>query len=65
MYSFWNLFLSRARVVYSYAAADTDEIDISESEVIEILLEDPSGWWRGKKTNGEEGLFPGTYVEKM
>ena len=39
MYSFWNLFLSRARVVYSYAAADTDEIDISESEVIEILNE--------------------------
>jgi len=57
--------LARARVVYSYTAADTDEIDISESEVIEIVLEDPSGWWRGKKTNGEEGLFPGTYVEKM
>ena len=39
MYLLWNLLLSRARVVYSYAAADTDEIDISESEVLEILLE--------------------------
>ena len=57
--------LARARVVYSFAAADTDEIDISENEVLEILLEDPSGWWRGKNTNGQEGLFPGTYVEKM
>ena len=30
-----------------------------------LYISDPSGWWRGKKTNGEEGLFPGTYVEKM
>ena len=42
MYLLWNLLLSRARVVYSYAAADTDEIDISESEVLEILLEGKS-----------------------
>ena len=28
-----------ARVVYSYAATDTDKISISENEVIEILKE--------------------------
>ena len=29
----------RARVIYSYQAADTDEISISENEIIEILQE--------------------------
>ena len=29
----------RAKVVYSYTAADTDEISISENEVIEVLFE--------------------------
>ena len=31
--------LITARVVYSYAATDTDKISISENEVIEILKE--------------------------
>ena len=30
-----------------------------------FYFSDPSGWWQGKKSNGEVGLFPGAYVEKM
>ena len=30
-----------------------------------VYFSDPSGWWQGKKSNGEVGLFPGAYVEKM
>lgn len=25
---------------------------------------DPSGWWKGR-LHGQEGLFPGNYVEKI
>ena len=29
------------------------------------LISDPTGWWRGKNSKGETGLFPGNYVEKF
>ena len=55
-----------ARVIYSYQKDDEDEISFEAGEIIEVLQENPagcSGWWRGKKSNGEIGLFPRGYVE--
>jgi len=55
----------RAKAIYSYQATDTDEITLYENEIIEVFEEDPTGWWRGKNSKGETGLFPGAYVQKM
>ncbi|KFO22994.1 Myosin-If [Fukomys damarensis] len=54
----------RCRALYQYIGQDVDELSFNVNEVIEILLEDPSGWWKGR-LHGQEGLFPGNYVEKI
>ncbi|KAM6995458.1 myosin IEb [Tautogolabrus adspersus] len=52
------------RALYAYDAQDTDELSFNADDVIEILTEDPSGWWFGR-LRGREGMFPGNYVEKI
>ncbi|XP_063736806.1 myosin IEb isoform X2 [Eleginops maclovinus] len=54
----------QCRALYAYDAQDTDELSFNAEEVIEILTEDPSGWWFGR-LRGREGMFPGNYVEKI
>ncbi|KAI1886016.1 hypothetical protein AGOR_G00209700 [Albula goreensis] len=52
------------RALYAYDAQDTDELSFNAEDIIEILTEDPSGWWYGR-LRGREGMFPGNYVEKI
>ncbi|KAM8870138.1 myosin IEb [Spinachia spinachia] len=54
----------QCRALYAYDAQDTDELSFNANDVIEILTEDPSGWWFGR-LRGREGMFPGNYVEKI
>uniref|UniRef100_A0A8C4R7U3 Myosin IE n=1 Tax=Eptatretus burgeri TaxID=7764 RepID=A0A8C4R7U3_EPTBU len=54
----------QCRAMYAYDAQDTDELSFNAKEIIEIISEDPSGWWMGR-LRGKKGLFPGNYVEKF
>ncbi|KAM3872916.1 myosin IEb [Diretmus argenteus] len=54
----------QCRAMYAYDAQDTDELSFNADDVIDILTEDPSGWWFGR-LRGREGMFPGNYVEKI
>ncbi|XP_062411567.1 unconventional myosin-If [Sardina pilchardus] len=54
----------RCRALYQYVGQDTDEISFDVGDIIELMNEDPSGWWRGR-FRGKAGLFPGNYVEKF
>ncbi|XP_036377073.1 unconventional myosin-If [Megalops cyprinoides] len=54
----------RCRALYQYVGQDVDEISFEINDIIDLLSEDPSGWWRGR-FQGREGLFPGNYVEKI
>ncbi|KAM4690360.1 unconventional myosin-Ie-like [Rhinophrynus dorsalis] len=56
--------LPRCRALYAYDAQDTDELSFNANDELEIVKEDPSGWWQGR-LRGKEGLFPGNYVEKI
>nr|XP_039262596.1 unconventional myosin-Ie-like isoform X1 [Styela clava] len=56
--------LPKCKAMYDYAAQDTDEISFSADDILEVVKEDPSGWWTGR-FRGKEGLFPGNYVEKI
>ncbi|XP_065059730.1 unconventional myosin-Ie-like [Rhopilema esculentum] len=56
--------LPMCRTIYAYDAAETDELSFDAGETVEIVKEDPSGWWVGKH-RGKEGLFPSNYVEKI
>ncbi|XP_043116509.1 myosin IEb isoform X1 [Puntigrus tetrazona] len=54
----------QCRALYAYDAQDTDELSFQADDIIEIIFEDPSGWWQGR-LRGKEGMFPGNYVEKI
>lgn len=56
--------LPRCKTLWPYDATDVDELSFQPDEIIEIIKEDPSGWWTGK-LNGREGLFPSNYIEKI
>lgn len=54
----------RCRALYQYIGQDVDELSFNVGDVIDILTQDPSGWWKGR-LRGQEGLFPGNYVQKI
>ncbi|NXX41193.1 MYO1F protein, partial [Tricholaema leucomelas] len=56
--------MPRCQALYQYIGQDVDELSFNAGDVIDILLEDISGWWKGR-LHGKEGLFPGNYVQKI
>jgi len=51
--------------LYSYDATEAGELTFVEGETITLLEESESGWWRGRLSNGAEGLFPSNFVEEQ
>eukprot|EP01125_Pyxidicula_operculata_P012445 TRINITY_DN4082_c0_g1_i1.p1 TRINITY_DN4082_c0_g1~~TRINITY_DN4082_c0_g1_i1.p1 ORF type:complete len:461 (-),score=154.50 TRINITY_DN4082_c0_g1_i1:91-1473(-) len=49
--------------IYEYVATEDNELSFGEGEVIILLEKDESGWWRGRNSKGEEGVFPSNFVE--
>ncbi|XP_002738185.2 unconventional myosin-Ie-like [Saccoglossus kowalevskii] len=56
--------LPKGKALWDYDAQDTEELHLQVGDIVEILKEDPSGWWTGK-LRGKEGLFPSNYIEKI
>ncbi|NWX90932.1 MYO1F protein, partial [Nothoprocta pentlandii] len=56
--------IPRCQALYQYVGQDVDELSFNVGDIIDILLEDISGWWKGR-LHGKEGLFPGNYVQKI
>lgn len=54
----------RCQALYQYVGQDVDELSFNVGDIIDIILEDISGWWKGR-LRGKEGLFPGNYVQKI
>lgn len=49
------------RAMYSLDTAVEGELNFKEGDQIQVLKEDPSGWWDGK-LNGRVGKFPSNYT---
>uniref|UniRef100_A0A7S4JFE5 Uncharacterized protein n=1 Tax=Guillardia theta TaxID=55529 RepID=A0A7S4JFE5_GUITH len=50
------------KALFAYEAAAEIELSLEENDIIEVLREDDSGWWQGRK-DGRVGWFPFNYVE--
>ncbi|XP_072881634.1 proline-serine-threonine phosphatase-interacting protein 1a isoform X1 [Hemitrygon akajei] len=51
------------RVLYDYTAQNSDELDLTANDIIQITEENEDGWWMASR-NGLSGLVPSTYLEK-
>src|SRR5690348_5214863 len=54
----------QVRAVYDYAAENNEELSIKEGDIITVILEDETGWWKGVNANGQSGLFPSNFTEQ-
>lgn len=41
------------------------DLSFSAGEIIDIIEETNTDWWKGKTPKGDIGLFPSSYVEKL
>jgi len=57
----------QAKAIYDFdAEPGTGEISIRVGEILSVTRTDVGeGWWEGRRTNGECGLFPEAYVEEV
>jgi hypothetical protein len=44
---------------------DDGELSFVEGDVIEVLEQVNEGWWEGRLTNGDLGIFPFNYVQPL
>ncbi|KAF7314469.1 hypothetical protein MKEN_00919900 [Mycena kentingensis (nom. inval.)] len=54
------------RALYAYTAQGSDEIGLSEGEMVELSSvgkQYGDGWWEGINSDGDKGIFPSNYVE--
>mmetsp|Transcript_4843 Transcript_4843/g.14798 ORF Transcript_4843/g.14798 Transcript_4843/m.14798 type:complete len:682 (-) Transcript_4843:150-2195(-) len=56
--------LKKAEVLFEYTAEADDELSLVVGEQI-FILQEISGWFRGRDLRGKEGLLPGTYVKVL
>jgi len=54
--------LKKATALYDYDATEKIELSIKEGDIISVIKEDPSGWWKGE-LNGKVGVFPKNFVD--
>jgi len=51
--------------LYDYDATEDNEISFKEGEKLVLLEQDDSGWWKGRNTQGQVGVFPSNFVEPV
>ncbi|KAL1925433.1 uncharacterized protein VTP21DRAFT_316 [Calcarisporiella thermophila] len=57
--------IDQVRALYDYEARSGAEMSIRAGDLIEVVSRDcAEGWWEGR-LNGQQGLFPSSYVEKV
>jgi hypothetical protein len=49
--------------LYEYIAQEPDELTLHPGDIIILIKENPD-WWEGE-LNGQIGVFPYNYVEKI
>ena len=52
-----------ATALYEHTAEEEGELPFSEGDVVTVLSTEDADWWRGRNSDGAEGVFPSNYVK--
>lgn len=52
----------QARVLFDFRPRSKEELELSEGEIISVLLQVNTDWWQGENATGQTGLFPSSFV---
>ena len=52
------------QAIFDFDAQGPDELGFRKGDIIRVTQRVDESWWRGE-LNGQEGMFPQTYVERM
>ena len=53
-----------ARAMYDHSPQDHLELPLQKGDIVEIISEDDSGWWKAERL-GKNGIVPAPYMEKL
>ena len=54
----------QGKILYDFVSGGGSELTVYSNDIVTVLRQDiGEGWWEAKKTNGEQGLIPESYVE--
>lgn len=58
--------VKRYRALYSYTAADADELSLQEGDVVVDVQQIDQGWMYGRvERTGQQGMLPANYVQPL
>ena len=54
-----------AKAIYDYVPAESDQLGLSEGDIVVVSAQGDDGWWTGSRKEAPSvvGIFPGSYVE--
>jgi len=52
----------KARVLYDFDAGEPNELNLRAGEVVRVLDDSDSNWWKGESATGHQGFFPAAFV---
>ena len=55
--------MPKAKAIYPYAKQHSGDLELTPGMIIE-LTKTEGGWWEGS-ANGQTGIFPANYVERL
>lgn len=56
--------LQKVRAVYDFNGQEKDELQLHRGDIVTVIDHSDKNWWVGE-LNGQSGMFPATYVEKI
>lgn len=55
----------KVKATFDYLATEPGELSIRKGDVIVVLEEDATGWWKGQSADGLVGFFPSNFSELL
>ncbi|PWN36133.1 uncharacterized protein FA14DRAFT_52101 [Meira miltonrushii] len=57
--------LGQAEVLYDYNGTEAEDLSVKRYDIIDLVEKISEDWWKGRSSDGREGIVPSTYVKQI